>query len=226
MPNKKYRLLVMPYVIGLIFIGLIFCRGVLALVVNPPLPPINDQGEEWEKKAVSTASGMIHIQWRYEGTEPPDFYHIYRGEGEANPFSSGEDIQAAEPWQICFPDQSCYSADQTCFSGWNCFFRYFPQDEEEGTRVWFLVRAVINNQESSNLDAESVIVDLPWINSLRDSNSINFYVEDEKRCDSFLEKNQGCPFCTESSKIYFRLGRAYLAERGEHAWYYIDKTGK
>ena len=221
MPNRKCRLFSIVYILSLIF-----CRGVLALAVDPPLPPINDQGEQWEKKAVPTASGIIHIQWRYEGVGSPDSFIIYRGEGEENPFSTEEAVQGAIPCQTCFPDQCCYYTDQNCFSGWNCYSRYLPEDGEEGKKMWFLIRAVIDDpltQESSNLDAESVRVDLPWIDSLRDPNFIYFYVEDEKRCDSFLEQSQGCPFCSQSSKIYFRLAQAHLAERGEQARYYIDK---
>jgi len=218
MPNKNYWPVVM-----LFFISLFFCRGVLALEVGPPLPPINNQGEEWEKKAVSTASGMIHIQWRYEGTQPPDSYRIYRGEGEENPFSTEESVQGSVPWQTCFPENSCYYSDQNCFTGWNCYFCDIPEDSEEGVKRWFLVRTVVNNQESSNLDAEPVSVDLPWINSLRDPNAIHFYVEDEKRSDSFLERDEGCPFCSQSSKLYFRLAHARLAKKGENAWYYVDK---
>lgn len=183
-----------------------------AISVAAPANPVNDRGIAWEKKAVSTASGMIHIQWREEESlEPPGSYRIYRGEGEQNPFSTKSKVLAAIPWQSDLPGQYC-------------FFRYLPEDEDEGKRFWFLVRAVKNGDESGNLDAESVVVDLPWINGRRDPNFISFYVEDDQRSDSFLQESQKCPFCSESSKTHFRLARADVALKRDHAWYYVDRN--
>lgn len=184
--------------------------GMSLAAVLAPTNPINDRGEPWERKVLSTASGMIHIQWRYESQEPPDSYRIYRAEGSQNPFATESRVQAATPWQSDLP--SLY-----------CFFRYLPEDEDEGKRFWFLVRAVKNGIESNNLDAESVVVDLPWIDGRLDPNSINFYVEDDQRGDSFWQESEKCPFCSQTNKTYFRLARAYLAFRGTHAAYYVDR---
>ncbi|MEW6382113.1 MAG: hypothetical protein AB1611_21265 [bacterium] len=181
-----------------------------ALSVAAPANPVNDRGIAWEKKVMSTASGMIHIQWREEAVEPPDSYRIYRGEGTQNPFSTAGKVLAATPWQSDLPAQYC-------------FFRYLPEDEDEGKRFWFLVRAVKNGDESGNLDAESVVVDLPWINGRSDPNFISFYVEDDERSDSFLQESQKCPFCSESNKTYYRLARADVALKRDYAWYYVDR---
>ncbi|MEW5804240.1 MAG: hypothetical protein AB1847_19265 [bacterium] len=272
-PGRMKRKILIPVLLCLLG-GIFLCSTVLSPTtealasVAAPVNPIDEQGKVWEKKAVSTASGMIHIQWRqcaepagnsdsdalsasgalsdsgaisssgalsapgivsasraiavsgaisdsgessvpWECSHQPDSYRIYRGAGEQNPFTTEDKVLTSAPWQADVPGQYC-------------FFRYMPEDEDEGKKFWFLVRAVKDGVESGNLDAESVIVDLPWINGRNDPNSVNFYVVDDQRKDSFLQESLKCPFCSESNKTHFRLARARLVLKRQFAWYYVD----
>lgn len=203
-----------------------FTLFLLVLLLCPLLlsisPPVNDQGEPWQQKVVSTSSGRIHFQWRYEEKSQAEAFLIYRGEGEANPLASEENLQQILPWQTLTPSEHCfYDEENLC---WNCFFTYLPEDEEEGKKTWFLIRSKTNGLASTNLEAEQVTIDLPWVDGWQDPNVIYFYIEDEKRRDSFSSQDWKCPYCGQSGQIFLRLVKARCVYQGTRAWSYLDNS--